>query len=356
MTPQPRRDHTGRHPSDPHAGRAGPEPSRSDPSGPAVPRRFRARSPEDLLAFVPLALGFVPQDSVVVVALGRSGPQARIDLPQDVDQAHVLGRALARTCRRHGVERVVVIGYAADPARHAEVVLAVAEAMAVRSLTVVDVLGASPSHWIGLNDPVPDPRPYDADCHAFRAEAVMAGLVVHASRAEVAARLDPDPEEVARTVVALQSPVGPEDPVAPTESEPGGERWAGWYRELTSEDAPLPASRRAELLESLGHADVLHRVCFDVDRRDASRHLEHWIRILRSTPENRVPSVAGVVAYLAWLSGNGALAWCAVDRAVAALGGAGAVDELAVPLVDMVQALLLEAVSPGNAVDTPKSA
>jgi hypothetical protein len=39
---------------------------------------------------------------------------------------------------------------------------------------------------------------------------------------------------------------------------------------------------------------------------------------VRACPDELVASAAGVLAFAAWLSGHGALAWCAVDRALAA--------------------------------------
>lgn len=358
-SPTPRHDHSARHPSRPHhappGGLGGPR-----PPGAGTPHRFTARSPEDLLAFVPLALGFVPEESVVVVALGRSGPQARVDLPDDVARARALGLALAQTCRRHGVERVAVIGYTPDPRQRAEVLVALAAVMVDRGLEVVDVLGASPTHWVGLGDPDPDvapeARPYDAGSHEFRAEAVLHGLVVHGSRAEVAARLEPDPAAVAATAAALRTgaartggtagAVGVDGAVGAARQASVAQQWARLCREVMSPPARLEASRRAELLCWLGEADFLQQVWCDVDRGEACWHLDHWIRILRATPATHLPSVAGVVAFLAWRCGNGALAWCALDRASAALAGAGACDELAQPLLDMVRALLVDAVSP----------
>jgi hypothetical protein len=36
--------------------------------------------------------------------------------------------------------------------------------------------------------------------------------------------------------------------------------------------------------------------------------------LLRSAPDAQVPDVAAVTAFCAWQAGQGALAWCALDR------------------------------------------
>ena len=40
-----------------------------------------------------------------------------------------------------------------------------------------------------------------------------------------------------------------------------------------------------------------------------------WSTLVRSAPVELVAPVASVLAFLAWLSGDGALAWCALERA-----------------------------------------
>jgi Domain of unknown function (DUF4192) len=56
---------------------------------------------------------------------------------------------------------------------------------------------------------------------------------------------------------------------------------------------------------------------------DAARHVDLWRDVVRRVPvELRAPAAA-LLGFAAWLSGNGALAWCAVDRAQEAQPGYG---------------------------------
>ena len=74
---------------------------------------MRVRTPGDIAAFVPLAMGFVPQRSVVVVSVGAlgGGMHARVDLPHDPDDVDDVVEALLRPARRNGVRDVVVVVY-----------------------------------------------------------------------------------------------------------------------------------------------------------------------------------------------------------------------------------------------------
>ena len=39
-----------------------------------------------------------------------------------------------------------------------------------------------------------------------------------------------------------------------------------------------------------------------------------WIELIKRSPDEFIPAPAALLAFTAWLSGDGALAWCAVDR------------------------------------------
>ncbi|HUS21463.1 MAG TPA: DUF4192 family protein, partial [Aeromicrobium sp.] len=84
-----------------------------DPSPPTT--RLRARTPADLAAFVPLALGFVPERAVVMISVGSpGGMHARVDLPHDPDDVDDVVEALLRPARSNGVREVVVVVYDDD--------------------------------------------------------------------------------------------------------------------------------------------------------------------------------------------------------------------------------------------------
>ena len=50
-------------------------------------------------------------------------------------------------------------------------------------------------------------------------------------------------------------------------------------------------------------------------REAAERQVPVWSSLVRVAPPDLLASAASVLAFVAWLSGDGALAWCALDRA-----------------------------------------
>ena len=77
------------------------------PSASTEHSRILVRTPEDLLALVPVLLGFNPAESVTLLGLtGGPSMHARVDLPEDPDQVPTVVAALLRPCVRHGVRRV----------------------------------------------------------------------------------------------------------------------------------------------------------------------------------------------------------------------------------------------------------
>ena len=51
-----------------------------------------------------------------------------------------------------------------------------------------------------------------------------------------------------------------------------------------------------------------------LSRAEARRAADLWSDAVRRLPASHVPGPAAVLAFAAWLVGDGALAWCAVDR------------------------------------------
>src|SRR5262249_39794378 len=85
---------------------------------------------------------------------------------------------------------------------------------------------------------------------------------------------------------------------------------AGWVesREGPDDDGA------AEVLHAVVRVDVRDAALYAVTRETAHDHLRVWAALLRGAAEVQVPEVAAVPAFCAWQSGDGALAWCALDR------------------------------------------
>lgn len=288
-------------------------------------RCLTARSPEDLLAVVPVVLGFHPTDSIVMLtfdAPGRPRRQgttfhARVDLPP-ADHIHDAVTPLLEAALRHDVRRVAFVVYTDDAALGCGAASALREQFGALGCEVVALLRADGRRWFALRGRASDRydvgTAYDLGCHPFSVQSVYDGTVTHASRAALADSLAPLPSRVAAVTQAIS-----------TATPPAGEaRWAAegvWAAERVR--AVLDGSRlldedAARLLVGLTRVTVRDAVWRLIDRDSAAGHVEVWTELLRGCPQEYAAPPAALLAIAAYRSGRGALAWCAVDRCRAA--------------------------------------
>lgn len=269
-----------------------------------TPTAFTARSPEDLLACVPVVLGFVPEESVVMLAISP-GPSltARVDLPVDDAEVTEAAGSLLTPARKHGVDRVALCVYG-DLGRAGPVTGALLEVFAGGGVDVVGVVVADGSRWVETwPGGATDARAYDALSHPFVTRAVVQGRVVLASRAALADQLAADPGAVSEVAHAMRA-VPVVDPA-----------WVGRLVARHVHDRTQPRVRDlACLLSVLADPDSRDAAWGWVTRADARDHVDFWIGVVRAAPSAHVSHAAAVLALVAWLAGDGALAWCAVER------------------------------------------
>lgn len=267
-----------------------------------------ARSPEDLLAMVPIVIGFQPAESVVMLTFGaRHTFHARIDLPQRADDVDEMVGALLAPARRHEVTRVVLVVYAVRPGPARRAWRALRRGFEGAGIEVLAALRADGARWYpmtGTDEPLRERGvAYDISGHPFAAQAVMDGRVTHGSRDELAALLVPDPARAAR-IAGLIPDARPPEP--------------GWVDALVRRHVAAGSSPSdtdtATLLVALEAGELFDEAGRCLTPVEAQRHVDLWLDVLRRTPTPYVAPVAALLGLAAWLSGNGALAWCAVDR------------------------------------------
>lgn len=285
---------------------------------------FTAKRREDLLAAVPVVLGFLPEQSLVMLTFG-AGPSfhARVDLPaSDDDEAAraEIERLLLAPCRTHEVEQVLLVVYSGDAGLAAWLAAALVPAFVADGIAVIDVLRAHERRWTSV--PIragareTESQPYDDTTHPFAAQAVFEGRVTRRNREEVRASLAPDPVLQQRWLELLARPDGPRPAGASGRGEPSDDPRklcalvTGW---VTSHRSPDDAGA-ARVLGSIRRVEVRDALLYTVTQDTARGHVQVWSALLRGAPVEAVPDTAAVTAFCAWLSGNGALAWCALDR------------------------------------------
>src|SRR6476620_1123645 len=167
------------------------------PSAEPGPASFVARTPVDLIALVPVVLGFHPEDSVVLLTFGPPGGafHARVDLPPERAGQHDVVDVLVSAVAANGVRRAAAVLYTDD----VEAAQSQAELLTGRLLElgveIIDVLRVDDGRWHPLPDDGSGGTPYELETHPFTAERVFAGQVVHRDRAELADSLVGTDEE-----------------------------------------------------------------------------------------------------------------------------------------------------------------
>lgn len=300
---------------------------------PAPVTRLVARSPEDIIAFVPLAIGFAPETSVVMLTLGPSTGtfHARVDLPEDPGDVDDVVESLLRPARRHRVSAVVFVVYDDDTAVADEAAWSLSEAFTDAGIEVLDVLRVHDHHWFAVRPGHPRSAyagvPFDPGTHPFTAQAVFDGRVTHASRTALQASLDTDPAAAAVTAEALAQ-------AQPLDA--AGAR--SLVQKHTRSRTTCSPAELAALGLAVAEGSLRATALEDLVRSRAQAHVDFWSDAVRRLPDHLLPGAASVLALAAWLHGNGALAWCAVDRC----------RRIAPhhPLAELVADLLEHAVSP----------
>ena len=278
-----------------------------------MPTTLTARGPEDLLAAVPVVLGFRPQDALVLLTFGpQQAFHARLDLPSTAgaEETAEVVEVLLDPCRRHEVDRVAFVIYSADAALASSLAAALVPAFVADGIGVVDVLRAHDGRWcrvpIGVDAHEPPSAPYDDTHHPFSAQAMFEGRITHATREDLRATLAADTDLVRRRTRALARlpEAGPGDVARVSDVV------AGWVARGGPPDDP----GACRVLRAVTRVDVRDAVLYAVTRDTAREHLRVWSALLRGAPDLQVPDVGAVTAFCAWQAGDGALAWCALDR------------------------------------------
>jgi hypothetical protein len=271
-----------------------------------------ARTPEDVVAAVPIVLGFVPDESVVMLTHGAEHPfHARVDLPTGGRHRRECSEALLAPALRHRVSAVVFVLYTADVALARGCAKTLLRTFARSGVEVIAVLRVDGGRWFSFSPGRRDEGPgqaCDVSGHAFTARAVASGRVMLSSRAELAATVAAD-GPASDAVAAAAHGWDALDPA----DEPA---WAlSTVGRLVAEVAQPDPATTARLLLGLRLPEVRDAVLGSLDRSSADLVLPLLSALVRAAPPDLVAPVASTLAFAAWLAGDGALAWCAVERA-----------------------------------------
>ncbi|NUR05458.1 MAG: DUF4192 domain-containing protein, partial [Nocardioidaceae bacterium] len=292
------------------------------------------RTPEDVLALVPVLLGFAPHDSLVMLTFGAARSfHARVDLPRGPDALEALEDVegvvaqLLAPVRAHGVSKVLFVLYTADALMATLVAERLLAAFREAAVEVVEALRTDGRcWWPGVHDRpgAGSGVPYDVRSHPLTAEAVLAGKAVLGSREQLAHTMAYDhvlAGGVVAALAALPAPPAGSGPGRGSTRDPTGDVAACVRSELASyadgEAAPDDTTV-AWLLRALLEPGARDAAAELVTRDTAVQHAGFWTEVVRRSPDPLVAAPAGLLAFAAWRAGDGARAWCAVDRCLEA--------------------------------------
>lgn len=312
------------------------------------------RQPVDLIALAPIVLGFRPEESVVLETFGgpRGSFHARGDLPRGHADQDTLAEQLAAAALRNGAAQAGVVVFSDNLARARRQGRALRDRLREVGIEVIDVLCADGSRFHGLDGRGSggsggeggEGIAYDLESHPFTVENVFAGAVVHESRADLAATLvgadEEDRAAVARAAAAVDVVL------LGREAKRAEALWIqGRIRGFRRTRAPLTAVEAGRLL-AVCDDDDLHDVAWaEMTREHGDAHVQLWTDLVRRAPAATIGRAAGLLAFAAWLHGDGALAWCAVERARAQRAGP---ERARGGLAEHVAVALMEAVPPSS--------
>ena len=322
--------------------------------------QVHARGPADLLALVPSLLGFHPEQSVVVLTIGPADRpfHARADLPADAVELEDLADHLSEVAVRNGVRRLACVVYS-DDAGLAE---SFADALGTRARAVgvepVCAVRADGQRWWTPGSGPDDPgTPYDVATHPLMMEAVVEGTVVLANRQELAdSLLADDPQESAivlaradEALARLSSLLGSCDEAERRARLVAEGRWVRIrVRRFLEDGCRLDARDVARLATLVTVSTEVRDVAWaELTHRNADRHVALWRDVVRRVPTEARAAPAALLGFAAWIAGDGALAWCAVDCAQKADPGYG--------LATLLSEALTRAVPPSTWRPFPRS-
>ena len=289
------------------------------------PPLLRLRTPHDVIAAVPYLLGFHPSDSLV--AIGSEGPQGscalRLDLPPD-EHLDSAAEHIAELLVANDFPRAVLVGYGG--AEQVDPFMSAARAaLDLRGVEVLEALRVDAGRFWSWRCTVPgccppEGTPYDMGSSPIAAQATLAGRVALTGRRELVRSVAPiggaardamrrATERATGRLVSWMFECGGDDTLLQARTAEEGVPYA---RDLLRRGGPLTDDEVAWLGVLLMHLRVRDDALVHTD----TDRLDLWRDVLRRVEPSFAAAPACLTAYAAYLSGDGALANVALDRAI----------------------------------------
>ncbi|MGH3473837.1 MAG: DUF4192 domain-containing protein [Aeromicrobium sp.] len=285
---------------------------------------FTAHDIPDLINTLPILFGFTPEDSIVAISTygprHRMGFRMRLDMPAAEQFGLVAGQIVTHLAHQ-GAEGAIIIAVTDRIDAAARLVPQVERRLGTIR-PVISAWADGKRYWTTFEDCDPAGHPYETSGHHLAVvQAIAGGQEILPSRAALAAKLDPEPaprrrwlnhgaETVAEQITAALNTRADlaEGEVALTDLAPALE--AALARRRPTDDQAL---RLAEWATRVRVRDAL---CALITPDNARDMVGLWSHVARCAPPPTSPPSLTLAGFASWLSGDGALALIAAERAL----------------------------------------
>ena len=282
---------------------------------------YVARGIPDLLDLMPALFGFAPEESLVAVVTHdpgrRFGFRLRIDLPP----LHQVGAAAFQVVghlRRQDPDGVVLVALSDRP--HLADALMSAVVAGLHGVPIHEAARTDGARYWSYGPEGPgQATPYVRRSSPVVVEAIVSGMPILPSREALVARFAPVAGERKSEMEEATARVFAE---SVHELSPGTSLGIPGMARLDpiiaghAAGLPLDDEARATLAIWVSSIDVRDAVWSRLTRRNADTALSLWTDVAQSVVEPFEVPVLCLAAFAAWLSGDGAQALIAVERAL----------------------------------------
>jgi hypothetical protein len=286
---------------------------------------FTAHDIPDLINTLPVLFGFVPEDSLAAIGTyrprNRLGFRLRVDLP---DHEHI-GAAAAQVVAHlaHQQAEGAIIIAVTTRTDVAELLVRQIERRLGQIRPVVGAWADGDRYWTTSEDCAPAGYPYEASPHHLAVvQAVARGQEILPDRAALAAKLEPEGGPRRSWLNQSAETVGCQIAAALNTRQNLAVADVGMADLASALDAALAkrrltddqALRLAMWATILPVRDALWALITPHSARDM---VGLWSHVVRCAPPPMSPPSLSLAGFASWLSGDGALALIAAERALA---------------------------------------
>lgn len=268
------------------------------------------KNPDELVAVIPHMLGFKPEESIVFVPMRSDLPTARVDIPTTPSEQALVWQSIRDGLTRYAEPgaAVGIICFTADRQQAEIVGREFSERLDAIGIDTHVLLWADAGRWADLVTG-------DMGLQTDAARDRVAAMTVLDGRSQPAASRD----SLAGSLVGDREPVAkllPETRESARENTAKLEgRWAFTrVHRFHGDGVRLDDKDAARLLVAVEFIPIRDRLWLDMNRGNADSHVAMWTDMTKRAPGEVRAAPASLLAFAGWLSGHGALAWCALDQ------------------------------------------